>query len=53
MITGIYFLVLLAASVEDARKHMVNRHWVLAVYVLGLIKLWLQKENRWVYLNFY
>lgn len=48
MITGIYFLVLLAASVEDARKHMVNRHWVLAVYVLGLIKLWLQKENRWV-----
>lgn len=48
MVTGIYFLLLLAASVEDYRSHRVKRHWVLAVYLLGLINILLHKENRWV-----
>ena len=48
MITGIYFLLLLAAAVEDYRTHTVGRYRVLGVYVLGLCKILLQKENRWV-----
>lgn len=48
MIIGIYFLLLLAASVEDYRTRRVKPHWVLAVWALGLIKIVAGKENRWV-----
>ena len=48
MITGIYFLLLLMAAVEDYRSHTVKGHWVLAVWLLGIIKILLVKENRWV-----
>lgn len=48
MIIGIYFLLLLAASVEDYRTHRVKQYWVLAVWALGLIKILSVKENRWV-----
>ena len=51
MIIVVYFLLLLAASVEDYKNHTVKHRWVLLVYVLGLIKLVLQKENRWVALT--
>lgn len=48
MITGIYFLVLLAAAVEDYRTHRVKGYLVLSVWLIGLIKIFLIKENRWV-----
>lgn len=48
MITGIYFLILLAASVEDYKSHTVKGPLVLMVWLLGLIKIVLVKENRWV-----
>lgn len=48
MITGVYVLLLLIASAEDYRRHTVSGHWVLAVWILGVINMALHKENRWV-----
>ncbi len=48
MITGIYFLLLLIASVEDYKGHTVNRYPVLLLWLLGLVKMVLVQENRWV-----
>lgn len=48
MILGIYFLLMLMASVEDYRTHTVGRHWVLAIWSLGIINIAFQKESRWV-----
>lgn len=48
MILGIYFLLLLMLSVQDARTKRVNPYLIYGVYVLGLIKILINKENRWV-----
>ncbi len=48
MITAIYFLLLLAASVEDYRSHKVSGCRVAAVWLLGIIHIAMEKENRWV-----
>ena len=48
MITILYFLLLAAASAEDYKSHKVNRYVVLAVWLLGIINIVLEKENRWV-----
>lgn len=48
MITGIYFLLLLVMSAEDFRTRTVHWYWIPAVYVLGILKSFISKENRWV-----
>lgn len=48
MILGSYFLLLLILSVQDARTKSVNPYLIYGVYVLGLIKILINKENRWV-----
>lgn len=48
LITGIYFLLLLIMSVEDYKSCRVNNLWVLCMWLLGLIKIVIIKENRWV-----
>ena len=48
MIAVLYTFLLIAASVEDYRSHRVNRMVVLAVWLLGIIRMVFEKENRWV-----
>ena len=48
MILVIYSLILLTASAEDCRNHTVSSWKVLAVWVLGLLNIVTNKENRWV-----
>lgn len=48
MITVLYFLLLMAASAEDYKKHRINRIVVLSVWLMGIIRIVLEKENRWV-----
>ena len=43
-----YFLLLMAASVEDYRKHRVSPWWITGVFLLGIINMITLKENRWV-----
>lgn len=48
MLQAVCFLLLMAASVEDYRKHRVSRWWTRGVFLLGLVNIILEKENRWV-----
>ena len=48
MITVLYFLLLLAAAVEDYKSHTVRDYHILFLWLLGGINLIVQKENRWV-----
>ena len=48
MITVLYFLLLLAAAVEDYKSHTVRECKILLLWLLGSINLIMQKENRWV-----
>ena len=48
MITMLYVLLLMAASAEDYISHKVNRAVVSSVWLLGIIRIVLEKENRWV-----
>jgi len=48
LITVLYFLLLAAISAEDYKSHKVNRYAVLVIWLLGLINIVLEKENRWV-----
>ena len=43
-----YFLLLVAASVEDYRKHRVSPWWITGVFLMGIINIISVKENRWV-----
>ena len=42
-----YFLLLLMASVEDKKTHLVRPCWPVAIGILGFINC-ITKENRWV-----
>lgn len=48
MVLAIYFLLLLAASVEDSRTHTVQPYKIWLVWLLGMVHIVLEKENRWV-----
>lgn len=48
MLQVVCFLFLVAASVEDCRKHRVNRWWTRGVFLFGMIHIITVKENRWV-----
>lgn len=48
MIKLTYFILLGIASLEDYKYHKVNRRWTLAVFLLGVLRLSFDKENRWV-----
>lgn len=47
MLKFIYFLLLFFASAEDYKYHTVKSHWVISVFLLGLLNI-ITKENRWV-----
>lgn len=48
MITVLYFLLLLAAAVEDYKSCTVREYKIFLLWLLGGINLIVQKENRWV-----
>lgn len=48
MITVLYFLLLLAAAVEDYKSRTVRGYKIFLLWLLGGINLIVQKENRWV-----
>ena len=48
MVLVIYFLLLLAASVEDSRTHTVQPYKIWLVWLVGMVHIVLEKENRWV-----
>lgn len=48
MLQVVCVLLLVAASVEDCRKHQVNRWWTRGVFLLGILHIITEKENRWV-----
>ena len=48
MIKLFYFLLLAAASAEDCKSHTVSKYVVFSIWLLGIINIVLEKENRWV-----
>jgi len=48
LITVLYVLLLVTASAEDYKSHRVNRMVVMSVWLLGFIRIVLEKEDRWV-----
>lgn len=48
MITGIYFFLLLVASVEDYKSHTVQGYKIVLLWLLGCFNIIFQKNNRWV-----
>lgn len=48
LLKTVYFLLLLAASVEDYRYHTVKPCWTVSMSLLGLLNMIRIKENRWV-----
>lgn len=47
-IQGLYFFLLIIASIEDYRYHRVHGRWIFAIFLLGFFRLCLEQENRWV-----
>ena len=48
IILVIYFCFLLFASIEDYKYHKVHPRWEIGIFSLGLLRLYLEQDNRWV-----
>ena len=48
IIEGVYFFLLVIASIEDYRYHRVQNRWIFAIFLLGIFRLYLEQEDRWV-----
>lgn len=44
----LYFFFLLVASIEDYKYHKVHGEWITAIFLLGIVRLCLEEEYRWV-----
>lgn len=44
----VYFFLLLVASIEDYKYHRVHGRWITAMFLLGVFRLCLEEEYRWV-----
>lgn len=51
MLKVCYFLLLAGASAEDYKHHTVRPQWTVSVFLLGLVNMIVQKNNRWVTLT--
>ena len=51
MLKIVYFLLLAAASAEDYKYHRVRRSRTAAVWLLGALQVWFEKDDRWVTLT--
>ena len=48
IIQVLYFFLLLVASIEDYKYHRVRGRWIIAMFLLGVLRLYFEREYRWV-----